>query len=142
MRVVVDSNLIVSGLLWSGLPRALLEAAKENRFVLLSSNAMVHELAQVLNRPKFARKLQLAEITTAQLVRKYQDSVIMIEPGEIPSVVKSDPDDDQIIACAVAGHAHYVVTGDYDLLRLKCHLGIPIVTAAEFMKLLSGDQQS
>jgi predicted nucleic acid-binding protein len=90
MRLVLDTNCVVSAFLWGGTPRQVIDAAVEDQCRLFTSGAL------------------LAETT--------------------------DPDDDQVLACAVAAHTDLIVSGDSDLLGLKTYQGIPIATAAEALR--------
>jgi uncharacterized protein len=133
MRVVADTNTVVSGLLWHGAPRQVLDAARTGTLELYTSALLLAELADVLQRPKFAQRLTLAEVTPQTLVVGYAALARLIVPATIGVVVAADPDDDAILACAVAARAEVIVSGDSDLLHLASYEGIPIITAAQLI---------
>ena len=133
MRVVADTNIVVSGLMWRGNSRRILDAARTGDIHLLTTVALLAELEDVLGREKFAARLASAAVTPRELVLWYAALASVIEPAEIEPVVLADPDDDAVIACAVAAHCEVIVSGDSDLLVLKQHQGIRIVTAAELV---------
>ena len=133
MRVVADTNIVVSGLMWRGNPRRILDAARTGEIQLLTTVALLAELEDVLGRDKFAVRLVSAAVTPRDLVLGYAALASVIEPAEIDPVVLADPDDDAVIACAVAGHSEVIVSGDSHLLDLKQYQRIRIVTAAEFI---------
>jgi len=137
VHVVVDTNTVVSGLLWHGAPRQVLDAARVGRLALYTSAPLLAELAEVLPRPKFAQRLALAEVTPQTLVLGYAVLAQLIVPATIGPVVEADPDDDAVLACAVAAHAEVIVSGDSDLLDLESYEGIPIITAAQLMARLA-----
>ncbi len=132
MRVVLDTNTIVSGVISAGSPpRQLVDAAKAGVFDLVTSEALLAELLDVLGRRKFAARLQDAGLTPQGIVDDLRKLALVVAPPAVPRVVTSDPDDDHVIAAALAGSADLVVSGDRDLLTLSNHQGIAIVNARE-----------
>lgn len=137
MRVVLDTNVIVSGFLWGGVPRQLLQAARENRLRLFTSTPLLLELTDILGRAKFARKLTAAQLSVDQLVERYTLLATAVHPAAITPTILDDPDDDQVLACALAAKAEIIVSGDRHLLDLREHQDIRIVTAAEATRILA-----
>jgi len=131
--VVADTNTVVSGLLWHGPPRQVLDAARAGTLQLYTTAVLLAELDEVLQRPKFAQHLTLAGVTTHTLVLGYAALARLIEPAVIVPVVEEDPDDDAVLACAVAAQAEAIVSGDSHLLDLKEYEKIPVVTAAQLV---------
>jgi len=136
MRVVADTNTVVSGLLWRGAPRKVLDAARKGTIELFTSIDLLAELEDVLGREKFARRLSLAQIGPRQLVVGYAALAIPVTPLEIAAVIVDDPDDDAVLACALAAGAEVIVSGDSHLLRLKNYEGIDILTAPGMLALI------
>lgn len=137
MRLVLDTNTVVSALLWQGKPHALLfDAVPREGAALFASPWLLAELLDVLTRGKFARALDAAGTNVEQLMQHYRSLVSVIHPEPIPPTV-SDPDDDHVIACALSAKAEMLVSGDRALLALHPHQGIAIVTAAEALALLA-----
>jgi putative PIN family toxin of toxin-antitoxin system len=137
MRVVADTNILVSGLLWRGNPRLVLEAARDGLISLHTSGVLLDELEDVLIREKFAVRLLAAGVRAHELVLGYGALAKVIEPGRIASVVYADPDDDAVIACAISSQSEIIVSGDTHLLTLKQYRNIHIVTAAELISKIS-----
>lgn len=129
MRVVADTNTLVSGLLWPGPSRQILEAARAGRVQLWTSAALLVELEDVLQRAKFAQRLAGAGLSPRRLVVGYGALATVVKPVAIAPVVLQDPDDDEVLACATAAQAEVIVSGDHHLLALKQYGAIPIVTA-------------
>lgn len=133
LRLVLDTNIVVAGLLWNGPPRRLIEWAIEGKAVeLFSSPVLLDELAHTLGYSKFAGRTQAFATNIEALVAQYTALVSLVIPASLPRVVADDADDDHVIAAAVAARAELIVTGDNKhLLPIGSHQGIAIVTARE-----------
>jgi uncharacterized protein len=132
MRIVLDTNIALSGLLWRGAPYRVLAAARAVESARLYSSVwLLGELARVLTRPVPSRRLALLGLTARDALRDYADSVEIVATGEPVRYVVADPDDDHVIAAALAAGADWIVSGDSDLLNLRNAAGIEIVDAAE-----------
>ena len=132
MRVVLDTNLLVSGVIFRGLPRQLLEAARSGQFELCTSEVLLAELLDVLARPKFAQPLAQAGQTPQGIVDELRRLAIMVTPAHVRRVVPTDPDDDHVLAAALYGGADLIVSGDrHDLLPLANYEGMAIITARQ-----------
>ncbi len=136
-RIVPDTNIVVSGLLWRGNPRRILDTARDGIIELYTSPVLLEELEDVLSREKFSRRLAAANVTVQDLVSGYSALATVIEAKPIEPVILVDPDDDAVLACALAADAGIIVSGDSDLLDLKEHKEIRILTATEFLAELS-----
>ncbi len=97
---------------------------------------LLGELQDVLSRPKFADWLVQAGVTADELVLGYAALAVVVAPAAIELVVADDPDDDAVLACAVAAAANAIVSGDPHLLALGQYAGIPIWTAAQLLEAL------
>lgn len=137
MRVVLDTNAVVSALLWGGIPDQLLAAATEGRIELYTSEPILMALAEVPPRPKFSQRIRKGGRTVSQLLEQYRGLAELIVPATIRPGTLADPDDDHVLACALAVQADLIVSGDAGLLNLKAYQGIPIVTAAEALTQLA-----
>ena len=138
LRLVLDTNVVVAGLLWNGPPRRLSELAIEGEAVeLFSSPVLLDELAHTLGYSKFAARIEGFGTSIAVLVAQYTALVSLVMPSSVPQVVANDADDDHVIAAAVAARAELIATGDRKhLLPIGSHQGIAIVTAREVVKQL------
>jgi uncharacterized protein len=128
MRLAADTNTVVSALLWRGLPRRLLELARQGRVTLYINPALMLELAEVLERPKFQSMLQQAQTTASELSSDYGELANWVYPAHVVTVVKADSDDDEVVACAVAAKVDAIVSGDKHHRPLGMIQGIPVIT--------------
>lgn len=131
MRIVLDTNVVVSGLLWDGPPARLIDLAQAGEIQLFTSRALLAELARILRRAKFVRPIAVSGATLEELVLGYAETTSVIVPASTSSIVIADRDDDQVIACALAATADLIVSGDAHLLNLKRYRQITIVSAVE-----------
>jgi putative PIN family toxin of toxin-antitoxin system len=98
---------------------------------------LLAELEDVLSREKFAERLASAGIMPRDLVLGYAALASVIEPAEIEPVILADPDDDAVIACAVAAQSEVIVSGDNHLPNLKQYQEIRIITVAKLVAEIS-----
>ena len=128
---VLDTNVVIAGLLWEGPPRSLLARATEgDDFILATSPILIDELVGTLSLPRFRKRMAEAGKSAEALVVVYRDATT-------PRVVHDDIDDDHVIAAAVAARARYIVTGDRaHLLPIGMHGDIAIISPRQCLDLL------
>lgn len=137
LRVVCDTNVIVSGLTnGSGNPHAILQAWRRGEIVLLVSEEIVEEVVEVLGRPFFREKHGMGHRDVAEAKVLLETDALMLSPELELSMLEDDPDDNQILACALEGKAEFLVTGDHHLLKLRRVQETRIVTPREFLAIL------
>ena len=128
-RLVLDTNVILSGLLFPGsTPRQALLKAQNSH--VLGSDATLLELVQVVGRPRFDRYLERG--VRQQLVAEFM-SACEVVPILYPIHACRDPKDDKFLEVAVHGRADAIMTGDRDLLDLNPFQGVAIITPAEYL---------
>lgn len=137
MRLVLDTNTVVSALLWYGTPHDLVNAVRARPIALFTSPVLLAELQDILTRKKMTTAVAASGSSPDQLMQRYRRMATVIQPAPIPPTVLTDPDDDHVLACAFAAKADIIVSGDRDLLALKNFREIPIVTAAEVLRIIS-----
>lgn len=93
---------------------------------------MLQEVHDALERPKFAARIKMLETSVGELMESLLSVVEVVRNPKLERVVERDPDDDAVLACAVASRAHYIISGDEHLLVLKRYREIPIMTPKEF----------
>jgi putative PIN family toxin of toxin-antitoxin system len=113
----------------------LIEHARIGTLMLISSPALLAELAVVIRRPKFQVKLDQSKIDPEKMLRELRQLVEIIHPPPLSAPASRDRDDDAVLALAIASKADLIVSGDADLLTLGDFEGIRIVNAAEALSL-------
>ena len=131
MRVVLDTNTVVSGFLWGEAPRALIEAAMDERIELFTCATLIEELAGILPRQKFAQRLVAKQLSIPALIERYSALAEIVETAMLSGPVSPDPDDDVVLATALAAHAELIVSRDKHLRNLKHFHRIPILNATD-----------
>jgi uncharacterized protein len=133
MRVVLDTNIWLSGLLWGGLPGQILQQVELGALRAIASEAILDELARTLDRPKFQRRLERLGLDIAGILGAVRQVVVMV-PDELIVVENlRDPKDAMIVAAAIVGNAGVIITGDQDLLVLGEVNGVKILMPRDFL---------
>ena len=131
MKVVIDTNIFISGIFWKGASNKVIINWKEGKFILVTSLEAVSEIIKVLKD----FKIRLSD----DMIRKWIDLIvrnsIIVEPKERINIVKDDQKDNIFIETAVAGNVDYIISQDNHLLKLKEFRGIKIITPEEFNKI-------
>ena len=130
MRVVLDTNVFVSGVFFSGPPYEILKAWRDKKLKLIVSPLILEEYRRV------GEKLadQFSDVDLTPILSLIAAKAIVIDSKELPEPVCDDPDDDKFIACAISGAAKYIVSGDKHLLRVNAYEGILIVKPRHFLE--------
>lgn len=132
IKAVLDSNIFISGILFGGNPRKIIDLVIEGKIRLCISSDVLKEIKEVLERDKFGFSSDI----TRQIIIEIESLSEFITPVKKHSVVTRDSDDNAIIDCAIEADADYIITGDNDLLSLKEYKNIKIISAADFMNII------
>ncbi len=132
IKVVFDTNILLSASMWRGNPYKLVQKAQNKELELYISSDILIELESVLSLPKFG----LAKEEIANFIDYFADISNLVYPIEDINAVKNDPSDNAILECAVEAKAQYIVSGDSNLLNLKDFRGIKIIRASELLELV------
>jgi len=130
LRVVLDSNVIISAILFGGPPAGVLEQVAAGTVVCWVSLPILDEVRGVLQRPKFG----LSPDQALALAEEFHGLCQVAAPGAKVRSVAADPDGDRVLECALAAGAHVIVSGDARLLALSRWRGVRIVSPAEFLQ--------
>jgi uncharacterized protein len=137
MRLVLDTNVVASGLLWGGSSAQLLDAAQVGEVELFTSRPLLAELSNILTRSKFTKAIAATGLSCNELVLGYMELATLVVPAQIPLTIVTDPSDDHVLACALAARVDLIVSGDKHLHDLGGeYQGIRIVRPAEAVKIL------
>ncbi len=139
MRVVFDTNVLISALITTGKPKELFQQAVRGHIQLVISKNILEEFSQISKDPRI-RKYASEEDVIAFL--RIIDKVAKITKVKSKfNVVKEDPDDDMVVRTAFDGNANYIVSGDKHLLSLGAYRGIRIINVDEMLTLLKEKKQ-
>ncbi len=137
-RAVLDTNVVVSGILnRAGVPAAVVRAAG-SRYELVWTPAIAVECRRILDLPRIQRRLKGREANARQVLARLATIATMVPPellGEV-RVVEEDPDDDVLFATALAAGARTIVSGDRAVLAIGGFAGVLVVSASEFLATL------
>ena len=136
-RLVLDTNVVVSALLWGGKPLELLALVERGEIRLYTSPPLLAELRATIAKPKLARVLAASGRSTAEHMADYRQLASLARRAMPEGAWSRDPDDDRVIACAIAARADFLVTGDADLRTLEKIESVRIVSPAELLTALA-----
>ncbi len=129
MRVVIDTNVLISALFWGGRPRQVVDLAVTGEIQAITSPELLAEFEEVLTED-FLLPREKVE-SAVRDVLSYSEVIASL--AETPGDLR-DPDDEKVAACALAGNADYVVTGDKDLLSHRTLSGIMVLSVRKFLE--------
>lgn len=133
MKVVLDTNVLISALLWKGKLAPLYCLINKKKIALCFSGFTRKEFKKVLHYPHILKQAKQGRLSVEEIYEKLISNSIQVSPKRVPNVIKEDPPDNQFLACALAARASFIVSGDEHLLKLKGFQGIPILTPREFL---------
>jgi len=132
MKIVVDTNVALSGLLWRGPPNQILKWAREGRLRILACEETIAELRRALNYKKFSKRISALETAQGEVFAYYMNLVLFVPaPKNIPEKIIEDSFDNFFLALASENKARLIISGDKHLLDLAEFQGIQIVTPSE-----------
>jgi uncharacterized protein len=113
------------------LPHALLEHVRSGKLMMISSPALLPEFADVIGRAKFEALLSKSNTSRERILAEIRKLSEVIDPPPLPHSVCRDPDDDKVLALAIAAQVDFIVSGDDDLLSLKSFQNIPLFSVTQ-----------
>ena len=131
ITIVIDTNVVISALLFGGGPGKLIELWKKKHIRPLLSAEILAEYLRVLAYPKFSLSEEEINYIIHQEILPYFNVVKSVSG---PPIIKKDPDDDKFIRCAEAGNTNMIISGDSHLLALKSYHSITILTPTQFFR--------
>jgi putative PIN family toxin of toxin-antitoxin system len=138
LKAVLDANVFVSSLLVRvGQPARVLRAWREQRYLLITSSAIIAETEATLNYPRIRQKYAITDEDIEQLIALLKrDALLMPGNAQVAGAIPQDPADGRVLGCALDAQADFIVSGDRHLLDLETYSGIPILTVRQFLEQL------
>lgn len=138
LRVVVDTNVLISGLFGiKDSPSAyILQAIRTQKIILVTSSPILEEVSNIINRERIVKVIKMTKLERIKFID------MLIERSDITlgkqsfQIISRDEKDDKFLSCAVEGKVDCIITGDKDLLDLGEYEGIKIITPRKFMAVL------
>ena len=134
MKVTVDTNILISGTLWSGDSDRILTLAEENKIRLILSEEIIEEYKEALEYEEIKEKIKIKKLQIKRSIEKIKSIADIVTPQRKIDIIKDDPDDNRILECADTGKVSCIITQDNHLLKIKEFEGIKICTPREFLK--------
>lgn len=129
-KVVLDTNLIISALIFGGKPQQVYNLVLEKQIIGITSSILLAELTEVLTK-----KFNFELIRVEQLEKIIKKHFKMVNPKQTIKILQ-DIDDNRVLEAAITGKCSYILTGDSDLLTLKTFRQIKILTPDDFLKII------
>ena len=130
MRIVIDTNVLISATFWTGNPKQLLNRVRKKEFVLLTSQILLNELKEILIRPD--KPFKLSEEEAEHVVNRIRSLAEIVRTHSFVKICR-DEQDNRVLECAVDGGADWIISGDAHLLELQSFQGVRIGTVGDFL---------
>jgi hypothetical protein len=127
---VLDTNVLISAIVFGGKPRNILERIIKGKIRLAVSESILQEVKAVLDGNKFQYPPQL----THTIISEIEAVSELVKPKKSIKAVGKDPDDNKFLECALEAGAHFIITGDMHLLELEIYKGVRIMNPADFLR--------
>ena len=131
MRVVIDTNVLISAIFWTGKPKQILNKVRRAEILFLTSGILLEELREVLIEKE--KPFNLSEEEAERIIVEMRELAEIIQT-HTQEAVCSDEKDNRVLECAIDGGAEVIVTGDVHLLKLNPFKGIRVTTVTDFLK--------
>ena len=129
MRIVLDTNVLISGIYFSGLPGKILQTWRSRKLQLLVSVEILEEYLTVAER----LASRYGGVEYEGILGLIVQNAELVQTTDLPEPVCEDPDDDKFLACALASNTNIIVSGDSDLLKVSGYCGIQVLTPKAFV---------
>lgn len=129
MKLVIDTNVFVAGIFWSGPPYTILQAWQDRKINVVITKAILDEY----NRVAELLQKQYPSIDLAPIIEWVTAYAEICSPVLLTEPVSRDPDDDKFIACALAAKSNIIISGDKDLLDISGVFGIQVLKPRAFV---------
>jgi putative PIN family toxin of toxin-antitoxin system len=130
VRIVIDTNVLISATFWTGNPKQLLNRVRKKEFVLLTSQILLNELKEILIRPD--KPFKLSEEEAEHVVNRIRSLAELVRTHSFVKICR-DEQDNRVLECAIDGGADWIISGDAHLLELQSFQGVRIGTVGDFL---------
>jgi len=135
VKIVLDTNVLISAFLWQKDAKEIFNLAKENKIQICVNKEIVNEFYRVLSYPKFSLRLKLIGKTPEEIINEFLEIVTFYPTKKLKTpIIKEDPSDDKFIYCALSSRASLIVSGNKHLLKIRKFGRISIISPREFLK--------
>ena len=135
MKVVLDTNVLISATFWPGNSYKIIKKVERGEIELFLSLEILKEFSEVLSYEEIQKKIKIKNLYVNYSIEKLVSISKIIFPKEKINIIKEDPSDNKFLECAYEGKVDYIISKDKHILRLKEFKNIKIVTPEEFLKL-------
>ena len=129
MKIVLDTNVFISGVFFTGPPYQILKAWRDGKFEILISKEILEEYKRVGE----SLSIQFPQVTLTPILKFFAIRAELIEAQPLSASVCEDPDDDKFFACAIVGESKLIISGDKHLLKVSGYQGIKVLKPKEFI---------
>ncbi|MDF1592222.1 MAG: putative toxin-antitoxin system toxin component, PIN family [Desulfobacterales bacterium] len=138
MKIIIDTNVTISGLLWGGAPNQILKLCRNGIIRILECDETLNEVKNVLKHPKFSNRFSSLGTTPAEAFSYFMNLISYIpSPESTPDIIQQDPFDNIFLGLASENNASLIVSGDSHLLEHESYKGIQIVTPSTAMSVIA-----
>jgi len=138
LKIIIDTNVTISGLLWGGAPNQILKLCRNGVVRILECDETLDEVKSVLQYSKFTDRLSALGTTASETFAYFMNLATFVpSPETIPDLIKQDPFDNIFLALASKNNAYLIISGDRHLLEFESFQGIQIVTPSEGVSVIS-----
>ncbi|PIN77900.1 putative toxin-antitoxin system toxin component, PIN family [Candidatus Woesearchaeota archaeon CG10_big_fil_rev_8_21_14_0_10_33_12] len=136
MRLVLDTNVLVSGTFWTGSSFKVISLIDQDKVLFIVSPAILSEYDRILHSDEILDKTTLYQQTRIKAIHKLLSKALIVDPKQKFNVANGDPDDNKFLEAAIEGKADYIISKDKHLLNIKIFKDIPILTPEQFLNIL------
>lgn len=136
MKVVLDTNVLVSGTFWTGDSFRIIRKIDLKDIMLILSKELLDEYDETIRSEEILEKIENKNLIMNKIIKRVIEDALIISPETKFDIIKEDPDDNRILECAFEGKADYIITQDGHLLKLGEFEGIKIIMPDGFLKVL------
>ncbi|MFH1071860.1 MAG: putative toxin-antitoxin system toxin component, PIN family [Nanoarchaeota archaeon] len=142
MKIVLDTNVLVSGTFWTGDSFRILELIDQKEVMLVLSLSILKEYVKTINSDEIMEKVSNKKLVLFKITEKVIKNAQIISPRRRIGLIKDDLDDNKILECAIEGRVEYIITQDNHLLKIREFEGVKIMTPEEFLRTKRPDRKS